>query len=93
MIDRAYASSKVAHDVMEAKKRGDHKLPKTAEEYIKVSLADCEVRSHRLFIQDRLFVPKHETLRTKVIDRCHSNAVSGHGGKHSTYALVRRHYY
>lgn len=60
----------------------------------KVSIGECclDERGVLLF-RDSIWVPAYEPLQTALIQRAHDSAVTGHPGRDSTLAILRRSYY
>ena len=57
-----------------------------------LQLAQCEAKGELLYYRDKIYVPKYEDLRTKVIRQHHDNPSAGHPRRTKTFELVSRHY-
>ena len=58
-----------------------------------ISLADCTVYNHRLFYQERLYVPEHDALRLRLLQDHHDSPAAGHPGRAKTFELLSHTYY
>jgi len=57
------------------------------------SLAECTLRSDRVYYRDRLLVPEDEKLRLRLLQLSHDTPIAGHPGRAKTYEILSRHYY
>jgi len=73
-------------------RRGDRRFPPELE--LHISMSDCKIHQEGyLRYRERIWLPGHEPLTTKVIQTTHDAAVSGHPGRDATIALVSRQFY
>jgi len=56
-------------------------------------LAECTLRSDRVYYRDRLLVPEDEKLRLRLLQLSHDTPIAGHPGRVKTYEILSRHYY
>jgi hypothetical protein len=61
---------------------------------LKISIAECDLsESGRVRYRGREWVPKHDNLRTRLIQHVHDSILTGHPGRQGTYAYLAREYY
>jgi hypothetical protein len=78
--------------IREAVRKGARQLPSAWG--LSVMLSECSLDDdQRLCWRDRIWVPHHEPLRTRIIQTMHDSALSGHPGKDTLKALISRTFY
>jgi hypothetical protein len=61
---------------------------------LKISIAECALsESGRVLYRGREWVPRHDNLRTRLIQHVHDSILTGHPGRQGTYAYLARGYY
>lgn len=58
-----------------------------------VPLGECSVSGNRLMFRNKLWVPNHEPLRLRLLQRHHDIPTAGHPGRAKTLELLTRRYY
>lgn len=58
-----------------------------------VTISECRVRDDFLRFRDRLWVPNSEPLTTRLIQKTHDSALTGHPGREATLAMLCRRFY
>jgi len=58
-----------------------------------VPLGECSVSGNRLMFRNKLWVPHHEPLRLRLLQRHHDIPTAGHPGRAKTLELLARRYY
>ena len=77
--------------LQQAVRDGRRTFPQDLDNPVKVSIADCSLDSGgRLTFRNRIWVPNHEPLRTKIVQLLHNSLLSIHPGRQGTVALVAR---
>ncbi len=56
-------------------------------------LAECTLRSDRVYYRDRLLIPEDEKLRLRLLQLSHDTSIASHSGRVKTYEILSRHYY
>ena len=59
----------------------------------RLSSDPIQVKSGRLYYQDRIVVPDDPALRIRILAECHDSALGGHMGKDKTIEQVKRRFY
>jgi len=57
------------------------------------SLAECTLRSDRVYYRDRLLILEDEKLRLRLLQLSHDTPIASHSGRVKTYEILSRHYY
>jgi hypothetical protein len=94
-LSTAYGTDDIVQAIINARKTGLRTVPRDlADKHnIKLELGHCEVRNDWLYVNNRLYVPHNEKLRTRIIHEIHTSLPRGHAGRESTYARMHREYY
>jgi len=56
-------------------------------------LAECTLRSDRVYYRDRLLIPEDEKLRLRLLQLSHDTPIADHPERVKTYEILSRHYY
>lgn len=60
---------------------------------LRLSMADCQLKTGRLFYHNRMYIPDHPELCLHLIQQAHNSPSGGHGGKSRTFEILSRHYF
>jgi hypothetical protein len=94
LLTEAYNQDEVVQDMMAAKERGLRKLPQhILNKGIRLSMADINVRDHRLWVGNRLYVPDYHPLRLRLMEMNHRSRLAGHPGRKGMYRMLLRNYF
>src|SRR3954447_5775091 len=89
-IDEMWAegagTDRVLREIVQALRTGAVRSPH-------ITLSLCKEEEGRLFYQNRLYVPRHALLRSKLIRDHHETPAAGHPGRSKTLDLLSRSYY
>src|ERR1700722_10448938 len=81
LISNAYKNDQRMNDIMEAKQRGDRRLPMhVIASGIKLSMGDIEVRGDKVWLGEQLFIPEDHELRRMIFEMHHMVETAGHPG-------------
>lgn len=68
---------------------GERQFP--AKWGLPISISECSIdEGRRLCWRDRIWIPHHEPLRTKIIQNTHDSSLTGHPGRDLTKVLIGR---
>jgi len=56
-------------------------------------LAECTLRSDRVYYRDRLLIPEDEELRLRLLQLSHDTSIASHSERVKIYEILSRHYY
>jgi len=56
-------------------------------------LAECTLRSDRVYYRDRLLILEDEKLRLRLLQLSHDTPIASHSGRAKIYEILSRHYY
>jgi hypothetical protein len=76
LISTAYKQDPTPFKIMEAIRRGDCQLPPDLARS-KISLSAFSAREGRLYVGERLFVPKDDALRLRLLQSHNDNVAAG----------------
>ena len=95
LISTAYSENATRndplHEIMQALRDGERQTPIMKK--IHMSLSDCKLRDDRLYYRDLLYIPDHDELRLKLLQKSHDSMSAGHPGTTKTFHLLRRYYF
>ena len=78
--------------IRKAVQDGERRLP--SQWGLAVMLSECSVDAgQRLCWRERIWVPNHEPLRTRLMQETHDSALSGHPGRDMLKSLLARRFY
>ncbi|KAH0375210.1 hypothetical protein KCU92_g10240, partial [Aureobasidium melanogenum] len=86
LLDKGYERNKFVLGLVKALRDGDRR-------YKFMSLAECTERDGRVYVNDKMFVPKFRYLRLKLIEAHHCPPPAAHPGRGKTLELLKRSYY
>jgi hypothetical protein len=96
-IRRAYDSDPVGTDIIQAKKRGDRRVPYKLIHgscKLRIELGDCALNDGILYVQHKIYIPDTDNLRARIIEHVHhASCGGGHSGRHGSYEKLNRWYY
>jgi transposase InsO family protein/predicted aspartyl protease len=75
----------------EAVVQGQRTFPKDLN--LKMAIGECKVSNELLYYRDRVWLPQHEPLTTRVIQKVHDSYLGGHPGRDATISLLSRQFY
>jgi len=75
----------------EAVSKGQRQFPKDLGLYL--SIGECDIHDTQLRFRQRLWIPGHEPLTTRIIQQTHDSFASGHPGREATIALLSRQFF
>ena len=94
LISNAYNNDQRMRDMIEAKQRGDRRLPMhIISSGIKLSMGDIEVRDDKIWLGERLFIPEDHELRRIILEMHHMIETAGHPSSKSMYRRLLRGYF
>jgi transposase InsO family protein len=89
---QALAHDNVLQELTLAVREGQRKFPSNLG--VKVSISECTLNERgELLFRSRLWVPKSEPLRTRIIQETHDSVMTGHPGRETTLALLSRRFF
>lgn len=93
-IQQAYVEDETLQRFMEAKREGARRIPHDLiKEGHRLELADCEIRDGLFYVNNRLYVPNKDTLKTAIVKLTHESPMGGHGGRRTTLARLISQYH
>lgn len=88
--NKGVESDKSFQELYKATFTGQRSFPHSCADW-KISIAECELDSRgALKFRDRLIIPTLEHLQTALIQKAHDSHITGHPGRDSTFAILRR---
>ena len=94
LISNAYNNDQRMRDMIEAKQRGDRRLPMhIISSGIKLSMGDIDVRDDKIWLGERLFIPEDHELRRIILEMHHMIETAGHPSSKSMYRRLLRGYF
>lgn len=94
LVSSAYENDQQMKDIIEAKQRGDRRLPPhIIASGIKLSMGDIEVRDNKIWLGKRLMIPNDTDLRRMIFEAHHTVRTAGHPGAKSMYRSLLRGYF
>ena len=76
----AYNKDELTKAIMAAKADGLRKLPPEVLKEVKLSMGDLEIKSERLYVKGRLYIPDDKELQLHVLRQHHDPPEQGHPG-------------
>ena len=93
-IRRAYPSNNIVQRIMASKAAGHQKIPlDLIKQGIYIELGDCEIHNAMLYINRKLYVPKVDDTRTKVLQTIYKTPSTSYARRTSTYLRTSLYYY
>ena len=94
-LRQAYSSDETLQRIMQAKERGDRRIPMELirENKIRLDLSDCTIHDGLLYVGGRIYVPQNDDIILQILQSNHDIPVAGHGGRASTFERVSQHWY
>jgi hypothetical protein len=94
-LNQAYENSELAKAVIAAKQGSTPDINKAdfTASFLKHPLDKLKLVGNRIYVDDRLWIPPDKPYRLDLMQQAHSSLLGGHGGRASTYNLLRRHYF
>ena len=90
MWDRGIATDESFGELYKAVQRGERAFPPSCSDW-KISLNECDLDERGVLrFRKRVLVPTWEPLRTTLIQKTHDSHITGHPGRDSTFAILRR---
>jgi len=81
-------------EVVKALRSNDRSAIPAVIQRAKVNPGQCRVDNEGVvFVEHRCWVPQHEGLRRRIVQKLHSAPAAGHPGIAGTLELIRRHFY
>lgn len=79
-------------ELFDAVQRGDRRLP---QGITRVQISECSIGNsdNLLRFRDRIWVPRLEPLRTRLLQRAHDSVLTGHPGRDETYRVISRRWF
>jgi hypothetical protein len=78
--------------IRESVQRGDRRLP--SQWGLPITLSECSIdEGQRLCWRERIWIPQHEPLRTKIVQETHDSTLTGHPGRDMLKSLLSRRFY
>ena len=80
LFKKAYKDDEMVKEIMDAKARSLQKLPKALiKKDIVLSMGDLKIKSKRLYVKNRMYVPENEPLQLFLLLQQHHNPpIHGH---------------
>jgi hypothetical protein len=94
LVATAYDNDRLVQDIMAAKRLGLRRLPPhILQQGVKLAMGDLEVRDHRLWVGQRLYIPEDHNLRLRIMEAHHTSPIAGHPGEKGMYRSMLRNYF